>query len=301
MSPALSVVITTRDRPVLLRQAIAAVERQRYEGVIETVVVFDQSEPDHSLERTDGDRPVRVAVNARTPGLQGGRNTGARLAAAPVLGFCDDDDEWLPEKTAKQLAVLEARPDVDVVVTGTLVDYGGRRSERLPPAEIHFVDLLRKRLMAANASNMVVRKEAFFDRIGEVDEQIPGGYGEDYDFLLRAARDRPIACVQEALVLVQWGKGSHFSERWDMIDHALDHLVQKYPELDGEPRGLARLLGQRAFASAAAGRRGDALRLVRRTVAANWREPRSYLSLLAVAGVPPERMLHALHRFGHGV
>ena len=155
--------------------------------------------------------------------------------------------------------------------------------------------------MAANASNMVVRREAFFDRIGEVDEVIPGGYAEDYDFLLRAAKDRPLATVQEALVLVQWGRGSYFADRWNTIDSALGYFVDKHPELADEKQGLARILGQRAFAATAAGRRGDGLRLVGATLQASWKEPRAYLALLAAAGVPPGTMLRGLHRFGRGI
>lgn len=300
-TPELSVIVATRDRPVLLRSALAAIERQTYDGVIETVVVFDQSEPDHSLVRHDGPRPVQVVRNDRTPGLPGARNTGARAARGPVLGFCDDDDEWLPLKAAKQLAVLRSAPEVDVVVAGTTVDYDGRRIDRLPPAVITFDDLLRRRIMVAHPSNTMVRRSAFFDRIGEVDEAIPGGYAEDYDFLLRAARLRPIATVQEPLVLIRWGQGSYFAERWNVIDEALEYFVDKHPEIEGEPKGLARILGQRAFAATAAGRRTDGLHLVASALRANWAEPRAYLALLAAAGVAPARILRGLHRFGRGI
>src|SRR3546814_7828670 len=74
-----SVVICTRDRPALLRQAVAAIAAQDHPGPIETIVVFDQSEVDTSIASDDPHRPVRVTANLRTPGLPGGRNTGASL------------------------------------------------------------------------------------------------------------------------------------------------------------------------------------------------------------------------------
>ena len=43
--PSVSVVIPTRDRPEPLRQAVRSVLGQRYEGDVECVVTFDQSEP----------------------------------------------------------------------------------------------------------------------------------------------------------------------------------------------------------------------------------------------------------------
>ena len=47
--PKVSVVIATRERPVLLHRAIRRVMEQTYAGEIEVVIVFDQSEP-HPIE-----------------------------------------------------------------------------------------------------------------------------------------------------------------------------------------------------------------------------------------------------------
>ena len=61
--PTVSAVICTVDRPVLLRQAIRSIREQRYDGVIETVVVFDGTAPDQSLNSDDAERPVTVMAN----------------------------------------------------------------------------------------------------------------------------------------------------------------------------------------------------------------------------------------------
>src|SRR3546814_6267612 len=127
-----SVVICTRDRPALLRQAVAAIAAQDHPGPIETIVVFDQSEVDTSIASDDPHRPVRVTANLRTPGLPGGRNTGASLAEGAVVAFCDDDDEWFPAKLRRQLEILAAEPSTDVVVSGVRIDHeGDRKSTRL--------------------------------------------------------------------------------------------------------------------------------------------------------------------------
>ena len=57
--PDISVVICTRDRPELLQRAIAGVASQSHEGVIETLVVFDRSDPDASLD-VSGWHPTRA-------------------------------------------------------------------------------------------------------------------------------------------------------------------------------------------------------------------------------------------------
>src|ERR687896_474684 len=47
-----------------------------------------------------------------------------------------------------------------------------------------------------------------------VDEEIPGGYGEDYEWLLRSSRRAPIIAVKDPLVRAHWHPKSFFSDRW---------------------------------------------------------------------------------------
>jgi glycosyltransferase involved in cell wall biosynthesis len=303
VSPDLSVVICTRDRPVLLRRAIDAIKAQTFPGVIETVVVFDRSEPDTSLEVADGTRPVVVVANDHTPGLPGGRNAGVDVATAPLVAFCDDDDIWYPEKAARQAELLATRPEVDVVVSGVRIEVDGRAVDRaLERPEVTFEDLLESRLMEVNFCTAMVRKDAFLERIGPADEHIPGGYAEDYEWVLRAARVKPIAVVAEPMVIVEWHAQSFFASRWQVIADALEYLVARYPEFRSAPRGLARILGQRSFALAALGKRKDAWQEIKATLRESWREPRAYLAGIVNTGlVPPDPVVKTLQRMGRGI
>ena len=78
--PTVSAVICTVNRPQLLRAAIASIVAQRYNGVVETIVVYDGTEPDESLNSADPLRPVTVMGNTHRPGLPAGRNCGAEAA-----------------------------------------------------------------------------------------------------------------------------------------------------------------------------------------------------------------------------
>jgi glycosyltransferase involved in cell wall biosynthesis len=303
VSPELSVVICTRDRPVLLRRALDAIRAQTFPGVIETVVVFDRSEPDTSLAVADGTRPVVVIANDHTPGLPGGRNAGVAVARAPVVAFCDDDDVWFPEKAARQHALLSARPEVDVVVCGVQIEVDGRTLDRaLDQVEVTFTDLLESRLMEVNFCTAMVRRDAFLGEIGPADEHIPGGYAEDYEWVLRASRSKPIAVVPEPMVIVEWHAQSFFASRWQVIADALAYLVNEYPEFKSSPRGLARILGQRSFALAALGQRKDAWQEIKATLRESWREPRAYLAGIVNTGlVPPDPVVKTLQRMGRGI
>jgi len=297
---AVDVVIATRNRPELLRRAIAGIVAQTVNCDITCHVVFDQCEPDESLTSDHPGRRVRVLSNSHTPGLAGGRNTGILAGSASMVAFCDDDDVWLPEKLEVQLAQMEAEQS-DTSVTGIVVEYEDRSVVRVPTADqLKLKHLVRHRVMAAHPSSVVVRRSAL-SRIGLVDEQIPGSYGEDFDWLLRAVQEGPISVVSQPLVRVRWG-GSQFSRQWQTIVDAIDYSLNKHAVFHRDPRALGRLYGRRAFALAAMGNRADARRAAVRTVRVAPREPRAYLAAaVAFRLVSAERLLHLAHRRGHGI
>ena len=280
-----SVVIPTRDRPELLRRAVEAVMRQDFTGSIRCIVVIDSGPPvdlPAPPEDAPGSRSIVTMPNRRTPGLAGARNTGADAATGAFLAFCDDDDEWLPSKLARQLDALQ-RIDADVSVAGVRIEYEGAATERLPPTVITHDQLLRSRT-AVHPSTIVVRVDAFRDRIGPVDEAIPGSYGEDYEWLLRAAAAGPIVGVAEPLVRVRWG-GSMFADRWQTMIDAIGYLIEKHPDLVEDDANAARLFGRIAFANAALRRRGDAARWAWRSIRRRPSERRPYLALAVASGV----------------
>jgi glycosyltransferase involved in cell wall biosynthesis len=284
--PTVSVVIPTRDRPELLRGAVDAVMRQDYAGTIACIVVHDGGpafDPPTVPGDAVGPRSIVMTTNRRTPGLAGARNTGADAATGEFLAFCDDDDRWLPSKLSAQVDALQ-RSDADVAVTGVRIEYEGSANDRVPAPIVTHADLLRSRAAAVHPSTILVRTDAFRDRIGPIDEAIPGSYGEDYEWLLRAAAAGPIVGVTEPLVRVRWG-GSLFADRWQTMIDAIGYLIEKHPELVEDDANAARLFGRIAFANAALRRRGDAARWAWRSLRRRPWERRSYLALAVASGV----------------
>ena len=147
----------------------------------------------------------------------------------------------------------------------------------------------------------VVRADAFWGEIGPLDEHIPGGYAEDYDWMLRAARQGPIVVVPEPLLRMRWTVTSHFRTQWPDWEAALSQVLDRNPEFAGEPHGRARVEGQIAIAIAAQGRRREGLDHIRTTLGWSWREPRAWLAMLVVAGVPAERLGAILNARGRGL
>ncbi|MEU3308558.1 glycosyltransferase [Nocardiopsis sp. NPDC055551] len=300
--PRVTVVVPTRDRPELLRRTLRAVAEQDYPGRITAIVVFDNSRPDDSLARDEGERPVRVVTNSLTPGLAGARNTGVLAADTELVAFCDDDDTWMPGKLRTQVEVLRAEPETEMVCCGIRVVYDKVETERvLDRTHVTYRDLLASRLTELHPSSFLIRRSAMVDGCGTVSEEIPGSYAEDYELLLRLAKRAPIRNVPEAGVRVLWHRKSFFSERWQTISTALRWLLEKYPEFRVVPRGYARVAGQIAFAEASAGHRGAALRWIGTTLRTRPLEGRAHVAFLVVCGVPPGWILRLLHLRGKGV
>ena len=124
--PSVSVIVATRDRPQLLRRAVASILGQRYDGPIEVIAVFDQSEPDLDLVRSGTDRSVRVHHQHPT----------ARPARRSQLGHRGERPG--PHRLLRRRRPLAARqagrpgghargrPALEVVTTGLLVEYRDR-------------------------------------------------------------------------------------------------------------------------------------------------------------------------------
>lgn len=301
--PAIDAIIATKDRRELLLKAMAGILGQDYEGEIRLTIVFDGVPVDHQLESSAPGRTVRVVANERTSGLAGARNTGLMLAEHPLVAFCDDDDVWRADKTAAQVGQL-ARDGAQGCVTGMMIRSGERQIVRIPSVtHISASELQQSRLTGAHPSSFVFDREWLLGEVGLVDEELPFGYGEDFDLLLRAAGAGTITIVPEPLVDVLWHPGSFFTRRWEGMAAGLGYVLAKHPGLAADRRGLAWIEGQRAFALAAnGGSRPEALRAAVRSIRSRPLEPRGWLAVAVAAKVlGPDRLMRFLNARGRGI
>lgn len=113
-----SAVIPTRGRPELLACAVRSALRQTWR-YLEVIVVLDG--PDDATEAylaSVADTRVRGVVLPESMGGCAARNAGVRAARGEWVAFLDDDDEWMPDKIARQMrAVRESRAWFPVVTS----------------------------------------------------------------------------------------------------------------------------------------------------------------------------------------
>ena len=294
--PDVSVIITTRGRPELVRQTIAAVVAQTYPGDIDCIVVHDQEPPDPALAGLGTARHrVRAVANTRSPGLAGARNAGLGHVRGQYVATCDDDDLWHPEKLVLQISRLLDEPELIAVGSGIrlllpdskTLDWPGR-AER-----ISYQFLLRNRVKELHSSTLVMRRDAFVT-VGEYDEKLPYGYAEDYDWVLRLAKAGQLGLVTQPLADIRKNAASYYQGGSEKVAAGLEYLMAKHPDIAVSRRGRARMLGQIAFAQSSLGRRGPALHYTLRSLASWPMAPHPYIALAhIVTGVQPEHLLRA--------
>lgn len=300
--PSVCVVIPAHARPVELRRAIQSALEQDYGGPLSVIVVYDRADPDYSLER-DGQRPVTVLTNERTPGLAGARNTGILASESELVAFCDDDDYWDVRKLAVQVEALQESPAAVLVTCAMVVEYGDKSTvRRAGTTTVTHPMLVRSRLSMLHSSALVFRRTALMGEVGLINEEIPGSQNEDWDILLRAAHVAPITHVDEPLVHVTWGPSSFFRRQWDTKITSNLWMLEQHPQVRDDPRAAARLMGKIAFAHACSSNRKNAWSWSAQTVRRDPRQWRGYLAAgVAVAPRSGELILSAMNRYGRGV
>ncbi|MFW0179598.1 glycosyltransferase family 2 protein [Rothia sp. P7208] len=303
--PTISAVIATiGSRPELLRTAVRSIMEQDYPGDIEVIVVFDHVEIDTLSDiQVPQNRALKTIPNERPQGLAGGRNSGILAASGELIGFCDDDDYWYKNKISRQVQLWAEHPQAIAISSGITIRTAGEDVQRLAPQRATFTDFLQSRITEIHPSAMLYRKEDLNGgKIGLVDEQLPSAYGEDYDLLLRATQHADILSVQDPLILVLWDRPSFFAGKWQSMVNGLTYLLQKFPEFEQQPRGLARISGQVAFAYAALGNSQQARRWAKATLSRDITQLRAWAAYIVSTGlVKPQVLLDLVQKTGRGL
>ena len=115
MQPVVTVVIPTRNRFALLREALASVRAQTF--VEWQIIVVDDASDDGSADRA----AQSLTATTRSCSSIGGacerstaRNTGSRTPRHGTRLFLDDDDRLFPTALERLVAALDRKPDAAV-------------------------------------------------------------------------------------------------------------------------------------------------------------------------------------------
>lgn len=211
----ISVILTTRDRAMLVSEALASVLEQSRPP--DEIIVVDDGSVDDTGERL---RPLAASVrylrNPQPLGVSAARNRGIRAAAGSWLAFLDSDDLWKRGKLARQLQALRENPGYRICYTdeewrrdGRWMNQSARHRKR---SGWIYSDCLP--LCIISPSSVLIER-SLLDEVGFFDESLPAC--EDYDLWLRIAGRVPVLFVPERLIVKRAGEWPQLSRQ-----HSLD-------------------------------------------------------------------------------
>jgi len=241
--PEVSVVIPVHNRAPLIRRALVSALAQNMTSM-EVIVVDDGSTDDlvgvlAGVCAAQSMPLVRTVRHAERRGAGAARNSGIAVAQAPFIAFLDSDDEWLPDKLARQLAVLSAAPARAAVCLSACVMTRGNGILQVltPPTDQPCRDVVVSG-QALNFGTAALVRRSVFSEIGGFDEALERL--EDWDWLLRYTRSGDYVSVPTPLAVV----------------HVQDRQIRPAVE-----RSIARIRAHHgAFLAAESGRRSRQFR-----------------------------------------
>jgi glycosyltransferase involved in cell wall biosynthesis len=205
--PRVSVIIPAYNVAPYIAEAVLSVHQQTFSN-IEVIVVDDGSTDgtDDILRRLQSelnDKPPPLIVIHRPNGGQNRtRNDGLDRATGEYVAFLDGDDRWHREKLARHVALLDARPDLDLTFSWhRFIDEAGRdlgQGRRGRERTVSLAEMLEYGHIAS--TSLLVGRRSAACAVGGFDVTL--GSNADLDFCLRVAMLRPdnIGCLPEVLV-----------------------------------------------------------------------------------------------------
>jgi glycosyltransferase involved in cell wall biosynthesis len=209
--PSVSVIIPTYNKAAYLANAIESAIAQTFRDI--EIIIIDDGSTDHTQEvlARFGDK-IQV-IHQSNQGASAARNAGLRKSQGNCIAFLDSDDQWLPDKLARQMPLFDLDSQVGVVFSDTYYVYGERiqpkTSFQLYPPSSGFIF---KCLYGKNFIPMlttVVKRECF-NQIGFFDENLRAC--EDYDLWLRISKFWKFIYATEPLALYRVTEGQISSQ-----------------------------------------------------------------------------------------
>jgi glycosyltransferase involved in cell wall biosynthesis len=195
-----STVIPTYNRRKDVVIAVESALAQTYSA--QEVIVVDDGSTDGTsdmLRAMYGDR--LCILDTERLGVSGARNHGMSRAVGAYIALLDSDDEWAPDKLARQVEFLETRPDFQMVLTDVIrinearheLDRLNRRAQ-IPRDGDVLSYVLRQPALAPSSA---LFRRTLLDDVGGFDRSLRTA--EDIDFHLRVALRHKIGVIDAPL------------------------------------------------------------------------------------------------------
>lgn len=186
-----TVVIRTRNRPALLREALESLRAQTARPKQVVVVNDGGASPKEVVDGFRDAFPVLLDEPRQRRGRSAAANRGVALAKEELVAFLDDDDRCFPDHIERLAAGHRQGPEPVVYSDAVTVVYGQGESGWEPRVRTlqYSLDFDPDYLLLANyiPIHTLLLPRELFTRVGGFDEGLD--YSEDWDFLIRLSAE----------------------------------------------------------------------------------------------------------------
>lgn len=206
----ISVIIPLFNAEESIEKCLDSIKNQTWKGEFEIIVINDGSTDRsekilESYRQKNPEMPI-LLINQQNGGVSKARNTGLKIAKGDYIALLDSDDEWLPEKTDRQMKYLQ-NPDFGVdFITSLWNDEKVNFPYAIGSNGLVAISLHKLLFKITGQTSTAIFKKKILENTGLFDER--QRYSEDANYWMRISETNSMFLLPEKLVIAGNGKKS---------------------------------------------------------------------------------------------
>lgn len=206
----ISVIIPVYNAGESIEKCLDSIKNQTWKGEFEIIVINDGS-ADRSGEilenyrKKNPEMPIQL-INQENGGVSKARNTGLKIAKGDYIALLDSDDEWLPEKTEKQMKYLVNKNFRVDFITSLWNDEKVSFPYAIGGNGLVAINLNKLLFKVTGQTSTAIFKKKILENTGFFDER--QRYSEDANYWMRISENNSMFLLPEKLVIAGNGKKS---------------------------------------------------------------------------------------------
>lgn len=234
-----SVILPTYNRAQLLGRSIRSVLSQTFSD-FELIVVDDASTDNtEELVKSFQDPRIRFIRHHINRGASAARNTGINAAQGKYIAFEDSDDEWLPYKLERQMALFkqDKKGDLGLVLCEVLAPGPHGEGNLVPQIQMMTYDnlLLHQADVGYSTIQFLIKRDLTKEEL-HFDEDL--STSEEWELLLRLVDLCRIDYVPEVLARIHTDSIDRMTNPNNALKSRLIILEKYNAELKKRPKAL---------------------------------------------------------------
>jgi len=220
----ISVIIPTYNRKHSLPRTLDSVLAQSFQPF--EIIVIDDGSTDGTADWLKSNYLSIKSISQSNQGVSSARNIGIKQAEGDWIALLDSDDEWLPDKLAKQVQALKENREFLFCHTNEIWIRNGVRVNQQKKHQKYGGHIFEKCLdMCRVSPSSSLFHKLVLDDVGLFDEKLK--VCEDYDLWLRISAQYPVLFLDELLINKYGGHEDQLSKTPEGIEQYRIQSLEK--------------------------------------------------------------------------